>query len=131
MSEIPSRKVLSLGPWCVGDQMAYGTDIRSADHRNLWVGTANSSHGGNDGFPSDEDTEAIANLMAAAPDMYRALHALLDASGSVMSGIPHHQADLIDKAVALAEGRSRHITSGPMRQEIVPDIDPLIMRDIL
>jgi hypothetical protein len=84
------------GQWEYGCEVEYGRDIRCGD---IWVGTANGPHDGNEGFPSSEECEANARLIAAAPDMYEALL-------TVMSYWHKDQYEAVVKAaIAKAEGR--------------------------
>ena len=73
---IPQEPKHTPGPWTYDKyECAYGRDIYAGD---VWVGDAKGPHDGvSIRFPTSEECEANARLIAAAPDLLEALAAIL------------------------------------------------------
>jgi len=77
------------GNWEYTSEYPYGRDIRTD---NIWIGDVKGPHDGIEGFPSSEECEANARLIAAAPDLLEALEELVAYYGTDNS-------EAIDKGV--------------------------------
>lgn len=92
------------GIWTYSRECAYGYDIRSNDVRDgIWVANVHNEHGNENGFPSAQEKEANARLIAAAPELLECLEGVFEALKEGTYGESH--VEWIIRAIAKARGK--------------------------
>ena len=105
------------GPWTVGSRVAYGWDVYQNDDVLTWVGVV---HDGSllEDNATDNEAEANARLIAAAPDMYEALRELVNSECSFFNSAieSDHLFDFIewrDRAILAIRKATGESTDAP------------------